>query len=147
MSPARFAVARPISLDSMADLNKPGSLKQYYVAVGTLDAKLATLLDLIRAFESAAPLGLVVCCGWVVVGCTRCRSSKTCPSGALPISFRSALIYVNCFLQGERQPGCSVLICAGDRQHARVVPGEQVRPAYFTSNAFASLATPLAGGI
>jgi hypothetical protein len=48
----------------MADL-KPGSLKQYYVAVGTLDAKLATLLDLIRAFESAAaPLGLVVCCGW-----------------------------------------------------------------------------------
>lgn len=86
---------------------KPSSLKQYYVAVGTLDAKLvrriasgrprswgqatlslqqacgttagaqgqyspacppllfmqATLLDLLKAFESAAPLGLVVCCG------------------------------------------------------------------------------------
>lgn len=38
------------------------SLKQYYVAVGTADAKLATLLDLLQALHANRRLALAVCC-------------------------------------------------------------------------------------
>ncbi|GMH37343.1 hypothetical protein BSKO_05221 [Bryopsis sp. KO-2023] len=38
------------------------SLKQYYVAVGTADAKLATLLDLLQALHANKKLALAVCC-------------------------------------------------------------------------------------
>lgn len=38
------------------------SLKQYYVAVGTPDAKLATLLDLLQALHANKKLALAVCC-------------------------------------------------------------------------------------
>jgi translation initiation factor 4A len=37
-------------------------LSMFYVACGTEDAKLATLLDLLRAFETVAPLSTVICC-------------------------------------------------------------------------------------
>ncbi|KAL4437314.1 hypothetical protein ABPG75_004453 [Micractinium tetrahymenae] len=38
-------------------------LRQFYVAVSSTENKLATLLDLLRAFEASAPLSLVACCG------------------------------------------------------------------------------------
>ncbi|KAL4439488.1 hypothetical protein ABPG77_008817 [Micractinium sp. CCAP 211/92] len=38
-------------------------LRQFYVAVSSAENKLATLLDLLRAFEASAPLSLVACCG------------------------------------------------------------------------------------
>uniref|UniRef100_A0A1D1ZTN3 Uncharacterized protein n=1 Tax=Auxenochlorella protothecoides TaxID=3075 RepID=A0A1D1ZTN3_AUXPR len=38
-------------------------IRQYYVAVGTLDAKLPTLIDLLRALLPSAPLSLSVACG------------------------------------------------------------------------------------
>ena len=42
---------------------RSSTLKQYYVAVGTSDAKIETLLDLLRAFNDIpAHLGAVVCC-------------------------------------------------------------------------------------
>eukprot|EP00887_Chlorella_sp_A99_P001307 scaffold14.g1307.t1 len=46
----------------MPDTKAAQPLQQFYVAT-TAEAKLATLLDLLRAFEAAAPLSLVVCCG------------------------------------------------------------------------------------
>ncbi|PSC73642.1 eukaryotic initiation factor 4A [Micractinium conductrix] len=58
------------------------ALRHFYVAVSSAENKLATLLDLLRAFEATAPLSLVVCCGSrdsldavvaAAVGVTHCR--------------------------------------------------------------------------
>ncbi|KAL4855887.1 ATP-dependent RNA helicase FAL1 [Chlorella vulgaris] len=43
--------------------NKGHPLRQYYVAVSSAENKLATLLDLLRAFEVSAPITVVACCG------------------------------------------------------------------------------------
>lgn len=44
-------------------MKSEASLKQFYVAVGTSDAKMSTLVDLLLALHASKRLALAVCCG------------------------------------------------------------------------------------
>ena len=40
-------------------------VKHYYVAVGSRDYKIGTLVDLVHALNKVRPLTIALCCGWV----------------------------------------------------------------------------------